>query len=295
MELTILGAGTPYPGANRFGSAYLVDLGSEKLLFDCGPAATQKLARAGVSPTLVTGLFFTHHHFDHDADYACFVLTRWDQGAGRIPDLRVWGPWPTREVTDRLFGGEGAFRFDIEARVNHPASRTVYGLRGGQLPRRPPGISVEQLEPNMLINGSGWSVRTARVEHVQPFLDSLAYRIETTEGSLVISGDTSPCEGLVQLARGAHTLAMVCWGEQEKMNATGENVGMTGTDAAGQLAAAAGVRRLVLVHVGPTLSDASGKQRALEQVSRHFSGEIIISEELMRLKIPDSGQSASTK
>lgn len=285
MELIILGAGTPYPGEDRFGTAFLLDIGDEKLLFDCGPATTQKLAKAGVSPTMVTGLFFTHHHFDHNADYPCFVLARWDQGAGRIPDLRVWGPWPTLEFTDRLFGEYGAFRYDVEARVNHPASLNVHRLRGGQLPRTPPRITVQQLEPEMRVYGLGWSVETARVEHVQPYLESLAYRVETPDGSLVISGDTSPCDSLVKLARGADTLAMVCWGEQEKMEKTGETIGMTGTDAAGKLARDAGVGRIVLVHMGPTLSDASGKQRALEQVSRHFSGEIVVSEELMRLDV----------
>ena len=70
----------------------------------------QKLVRAGFRPTGVERLFFTHHHFDHNADYATFALSRWDRGADLIPDLRVHGPWPTREVTDRLFGREGALR-----------------------------------------------------------------------------------------------------------------------------------------------------------------------------------------
>ena len=46
LSLTIVGSGTPVPTAERFGSAYLVDLGTERLLFDCGPATTYKLARS---------------------------------------------------------------------------------------------------------------------------------------------------------------------------------------------------------------------------------------------------------
>jgi ribonuclease BN (tRNA processing enzyme) len=42
-------------------------------------------------PTQVDYLFFTHHHFDHDVDYPCFLLTCWDQSVGRENLLRVWG------------------------------------------------------------------------------------------------------------------------------------------------------------------------------------------------------------
>ena len=43
-------------------------------MFDCGPAATHKLVKAGLYPTQVDNLFFTHHHFDHNIDYPCFLL-----------------------------------------------------------------------------------------------------------------------------------------------------------------------------------------------------------------------------
>jgi ribonuclease Z len=64
----ILGAGTPTPTPDRFGSAFAVEVGGEYLMFDCGPAATWKLVKAGLTPTQIDYLFFTHHHFDHDVD-----------------------------------------------------------------------------------------------------------------------------------------------------------------------------------------------------------------------------------
>ena len=76
LEVTIIGCGTPTPLPDRFGSSYVVQVGDEKLLFDCGPATTWKLARAGISTTEIDNVFFTHHHFDHDADFPTFILTR---------------------------------------------------------------------------------------------------------------------------------------------------------------------------------------------------------------------------
>ena len=68
-SLHILGAGTPTPTPTRFGSAYVVDVDSAKLMFDCGPAATRELVQSGLHPTGIDNLFFRHHHFDH----RCFL------------------------------------------------------------------------------------------------------------------------------------------------------------------------------------------------------------------------------
>ncbi|SVE04247.1 uncharacterized protein METZ01_LOCUS457101, partial [marine metagenome] len=96
-KITVLGAGTPTPTKDRFGSSIVVKVNDEFVMFDCGPATTHKLIKAGISITKVDYLFFSHHHFDHDVDYPCFLLTRWDQGAGKEKTLRVLGPNPTEE------------------------------------------------------------------------------------------------------------------------------------------------------------------------------------------------------
>src|SRR5215471_4638854 len=102
MRVTLLGAGVPTPTAARFGSAYLLDVAGNTVLVDCGPATTHKLAKAGRGIPAISLLLFTHHHFDHNADYPCFVLTRWDQDVEQTP-LRVYGPPPTQAITRALF------------------------------------------------------------------------------------------------------------------------------------------------------------------------------------------------
>ena len=49
----LLGAGTPTPTPCRFGSAHVIAVAGDYLLFDCGPAATHKLVKAGLFPTKV--------------------------------------------------------------------------------------------------------------------------------------------------------------------------------------------------------------------------------------------------
>jgi ribonuclease Z len=68
LLLTLLGTGTPRPSRERAGSAYLVRVGGERLLFDCGPGSYARLLQTGVLPTAISHLFLTHLHYDHCAD-----------------------------------------------------------------------------------------------------------------------------------------------------------------------------------------------------------------------------------
>ena len=185
-EIFVLGGGTPTPTADRFGSSHVLRIGEELLMFDCGPAATHKLVKAGLFPTQVDNLFFTHHHFDHNIDYPCFLLCRWDQAAGNGQELNVYGPTLTEEITQGIIGEDGVFSPDWKARVGHPLSQQIYVNRGGTLPRTPPNPHAKNVGPGEVASGKGWHVTSALAEHVQPFLDSLAYRVDTPDGLSLI-------------------------------------------------------------------------------------------------------------
>jgi len=98
-SLLIVGCGTPSPTPERFGSCLVLTAGGERLMFDCGPAATHKLVKSGIAPTEIEHLFFTHHHYDHNADTPCFLLCRWDHERPGVPPLKVYGPAPTAAFT----------------------------------------------------------------------------------------------------------------------------------------------------------------------------------------------------
>ena len=284
-RLYIIGAGTPTPTADRFGSAWVVDTGSDLVMFDCGPAATHKLVKAGLFPTTIDNLFFTHHHFDHDADYPCFLLCRWDQSIGKEGLLKVRGPDLTAKITEGIIGEEGVFAHDWKARVGSEISQQVFVNRGGTLPRPAPVVDAQDIGVDALIEGSDWEVRAAHAVHVQPFLDSLAYRIETEGGSVVITGDTEPCDSVVELAQGATALVSMCWDHQHVMDESREAPGQTGTTGAARMARDAGVEKLILVHRGPGLEGADSEQRARADVSAIFDGEVVLADELDVLDI----------
>ena len=281
-RIFVLGAGTPTPTPTRFGSSFVVEVAGEHLMVDCGPAATYKLVKAGLWPTSIDYLFFTHHHFDHDIDYPCFLLCRWDQSIGRENQLRVYGPTLTERITHRLLDArDGAFAHDWIARVNHPVSQRVFVNRGGTLPRTPPDVMARDVGPGKVHSGADWEVSAAPAEHVQPYLDSLAYRLDGPDGSVVFTGDTQPCSTVVDLARDADVMLCMCWDDQEVMEANGEAPYQCGTTGAARMAQEAGVKKLVLVHVGPHLSGHGPMEKGVGDVKKIYDGELVFSEELM--------------
>lgn len=281
----LLGSGTPTPTPERFGSAFAVEVAGTTIMVDCGPSATGKLVKAGLWPTEVEHLFFTHHHFDHDVDYPCFLLCRWDQGAGMETELRAYGPAPTEGLTTSLIAEDGVFAHDIYARIHAPASQQVFENRGGTLPRRWPTVDSRDIGPGIVHTDVDWEVRAAPAQHVQPYLDSLAYRLDTRDGSVVFTGDTEPCDSVTDLARDADVMLCMCWDVQSEMERVGEARGQCGTIGAGRMAEEAGVDRLVLVHSGPSLNDPSVADPAIEKISSVYSGTVVLANELTSLEL----------
>ncbi len=286
-RIHVLGAGTPTPTPMRFGSSFVVELpNGEQLMVDCGPASTYKLVKAGLWPTNIDYLFFTHHHFDHDIDYPCFLLCRWDQSTGKENVLQVYGPTLTEKITNGILDeDDGLFAHDWKARVGHPLSPRIHVNRGGTLPRRPPEVFSKDIGPGRVFSGADWQVTAAPAEHVQPYLDSLAYRIDTPEGSIVFTGDTQPCDSVTDLARDADVMLCMCWDDQEVMDEDGEAFGQCGTMGAAKMAQDAGVKKLVLVHIGPHLSQHGPMEKGVGDVKKVYDGLLVFSDELMSFDV----------
>jgi len=88
MKLTVLGSGSPEAYIRRASTGYLVEIGTDRILLDCGGGVFDNLVRSGRLPSDITHLFLSHLHTDHMMDYARLVHAAWDEGA---PPLKVWG------------------------------------------------------------------------------------------------------------------------------------------------------------------------------------------------------------
>ena len=279
----IVGCGTPTPTPERFGSCLVLDLGDQRLMFDCGPGSTYKMVRMGLAPTTISHLFFTHHHYDHNVDYPCFLLCRWDHEKEGIPRLKVYGAPPTARLTERLIGEQGAFVDDWHARVEHPASQEVYASRGGHVPRPKPDFEVHEIKVGDKIETGTAVVTAGNALHLQPMMECLTYRVDWEGKPIVITGDTGRHQDVVTLANKAGTLVVNVWDHQENMSDSMTS-GFCGTLDAAEMAVEADVDSLVITHQGPNLCRPGSREKAIADMAAVYRGKIVFGEEFMTLE-----------
>ena len=291
MKITLLGTGTPSPSLRRQSSGYLVAVGEDLLVLDHGPGAHHRLIESGHHATDVTHVFFSHLHYDHCMDYGRLVLQRWDVGAGRLPDLDVYGPTPIARMTDLLFGADGVYGPDIRARLEHQSSLDVFTARGGVLPRAGPAPRVKEIHAGDVVDGRGWKVTVGHATHVQPFLECLAFRIDGDGASLCYTGDSGMSDAIVELARGCDVLIHM-------------NHHFTGTEPTPAYRAAcgnhrdnaivaqrAGVKTLVLTHLLAQIDQPGIREEIVHEIRQTFDGRVIWGEDLMQIDVAPSGVS----
>jgi ribonuclease BN (tRNA processing enzyme) len=294
LKITLLGTGTPAPSLTRQSSGYLIEVGDDLIVMDHGPGAHHRLIESGHRAVDVSYAFISHLHYDHCLDYARLVLQRWDMGADRIPDLKVYGPTPIARMTELLFGEEGVYGPDIRARIEHESSIFVFEERGGKPPRKRPAPQVREVHAGDVVEGDGWRVTVGKASHVQPQLECLAFRLDSDEGSMCYSGDSGGvCEELIELARGCDVAILM-------------NHYLSGTEPTASYRAAcgnhrdnaviarrAGVKTLVLTHVLAQIDQPSVREQIIHEIKQGFDGQVIWGEDLMQLDIsrPSKGES----
>ena len=283
LTVTLLGTGTPAPSMTRQSSGYLVEIGRDLIVWDHGPGAHHRLIESGHRTIDVTHAFFTHLHYDHCMDYGRLVLQRWDQGAGRIADLKVYGPPPIARMTEQLFGADGIYGPDIRARVEHRSSLDVYEARGGTVPRQRPAPIVTEIHAGSVVEGEGWKITVGHAQHVQPHLECLALRIDTKDGSVCYSGDSGPHDAIVELAKGCDLLIHMNhhFSGTEPTPAYRAAVGSHRDNAV--TASKAGVKTLVLTHLLAQIDQPGVREQIVHEIQQVFKGKVIWGEDLMRL------------
>jgi ribonuclease BN (tRNA processing enzyme) len=189
-EVILLGTGTPYPDPAASGPATAVVIGGRVLLFDAGPGVMRRLKAANLPISGPEALFITHLHSDHTLGYADLMLTSWVMR--RRAPFPVYGPRGLRRMTNHLLA---AYSEDINIRANGLEHEVAGGYR----------VDVHEIRAGVVYEKDGVRVTAIAVQH-GAWKDAFAYRIDTADRSIVISGDTRPSEELVKAAQGVDIL-----------------------------------------------------------------------------------------
>jgi ribonuclease Z len=277
LKVTLLGTGTPRPVIERFGPSILVEAGAgkEKLLFDCGRGATQRLFQLKVPFAEATALFLTHLHSDHIVGIPDFYLTGWI--FGRKTQLRVWGPVGTTEMMSHL---EQAYQFDIHVR------RDV----DEKLPAEGVVIVAKDIEQGVVYQNGDLKVTAFTVDHA-PIRPAFGYRVDYAGHSVVLSGDTRYSENLIRFAQGtdvlihevidpeAYRASDPIYDAEQRQRVIDHH---TTAEQAGTVFSQAKPKLAVYSHIVPF-----NAQNLVAQTRKTYSGPLEVGEDLMSIEIGD--------
>jgi ribonuclease Z len=273
IRVVVLGTGSPIPDPNRAGPATLVAAGGTNLLVDCGRGVLLRAAAAGTGAGTLDGVLLTHLHSDHFTDLGDVITTSWITTFESKP-LPVYGPARTQVVVDGVLASLGP---DIEYRLAHHDDLMVG-----------PDVPVTELAGAEAIDLGAARVVVAPTEH-RPASPSLAYRIEHDGRSVVVAGDTLPCEGLDRLCAGADVLVhTVIRADQVAAIPVPRLQDIldyhSSVEQAAETAARNGVGTLVLTHYVPPLQPgAEDEWRRL--AAAHFDGTVELGDDLHAVRI----------
>ena len=279
-RLILLGTGggprIVVPGRAKPAAALVIN--GATYVVDCGAGVAQQLVKAGRPLTTIRYVFITHHHSDHNLDYGNLLYGAW--AAGLHTRIDTYGPPPLAAMTAAYWTLN---TFDIETRIEDEGRPDLRGLI----------VAHEFDRPGIVMENGDVRVTATRVFH-PPVAQSYAYRFDTADRSVVISGDTGYCPELIALARGADVLVheVMHRGGVENLLARVPNARSlrtnlvrhhTSTEDVGRVAAAAGVGRLVLTHLVPADDPSLTAEMWLEGVRKHYTGPIRLGEDLLEL------------
>jgi ribonuclease BN (tRNA processing enzyme) len=274
------GTGSNLKDLGRMNPANLLMIGGVPYVIDCGYGVSMQLVKAGVPLPQVRYVFITHHHSDHELEYGNLLYAAWAAGLNHPVD--TYGP-PGLEKMTRDFLALNAI--DIETRIHDEGKPDLRRL-----------IQAHDIG-NIDRVFSNDQVKVSAMHSLHPpFTDSYGYKFEFDGKTVVFSGDTAYNPKLAEFAKGADYLVHeVQYGPG--VQALAKRVpnakrapehflaSHTMTDDVGRIAAAAGVKNLVLSHFVPGDDPSITQDMWAEGVRKHYQGNILVGHDLMSIDL----------
>jgi ribonuclease BN (tRNA processing enzyme) len=265
VAVEILGSGGPAINRERASASYLLWVGPEaKMLVDMGGGTYIRFGQSQAKLADLAMVAVSHLHPDHVSDLPALL---WLSHQGRKEPLPIVGPsgneiapaFPT--FLSRLFDEKnGAFQV-----LGH----TVGAAQGNGVPLEIGVVDVTKGQPSTVFDRDGITVTAMGIPHAN--VPTLAYRVQTRGVSVVFSSDqngTNP--KFVDFAKGADVLVMhlaIAAGATSPLHAAPAVVGRIAQDA--------GVKRLIVSHIGQFDLDA-----AIADLKKFYTGPLTIGADL---------------
>ncbi len=284
-QVVLLGTGTPPPDPDRSGAATAIVVNGSAYLVDFGPGVVRRAKAAVVDrgikalePTNLRVAFVTHLHSDHTVGYPDLIFTPWV--VGRKLPLEVYGPKGIKAMTEHILA---AYQEDIKVRT----SAISLGIGTGTMQPDAYKVNAHEIHPGVIYKDANVTVTAFPTKHAFP--ETYGYRFDTSDRSIVISGDTNPTEATIDACHGCDilihevlTLGFLSKWPQFQAYAAKYH---TTTPQLAELAAKAKPGLLILYHASIVLRPAvnpiaSSPEELLNEMQSHYAGKVVVGRDL---------------
>jgi ribonuclease Z len=290
ISVVLLGTGTPLPSPDRACASTLVIAGSNHFLVDTGRGFLRNFTAAGLTDASAT--LFTHYHSDHFSEFGEFMVNRTIMGAEK--PMPVIGPPGARQVIGGL----------LQAYVLDKGYRKLH--HGHKWNQEGMAADIQEMRTGIVYDKDGVRITMFEVNH-QPVTPAVGYRFDYNGRAIVVSGDTVRVPMMTEMSKGADILVhdatnkgMVEMGiaflksqpgpQSERRAEMAEEMLAyhAKTDEVAALASEAGVRKLVLTHLVPSIPpSAEAETRFSSGLDSIFKSRIYVGRDGMRINTWD--------
>ena len=284
--------GGPLPTRGRTQSSNLLVVNKALYLIDAGDGVTRRLVKSGYDFRQVGHVFITHAHSDHTMGLATLLVSQWE--------------YQRREPTVVYGGGASAL---VKGAIAYLTPNAEIRWAEGKRTRMEEVFRGRDVAPGAVYQDANVRVSAVENTHFNFAPDSpghgkyrsYSYRFETPGRIVVFTGDTGPSEALTQLAKGANVLVSEVTVVEDVMELLKRNGAWQAKslseqvswmrhmreehvtpEQVGRMAAAAGVKTVVLTHFSPSIDRRDDYQRYAVEARKFFSGQVVVAKDLMQ-------------
>ena len=195
LSAAVCGSRSPLPSPGRAQTCIMVKAGEDIFIVDIGDGSANNLRSWNIPYGKIKAVLLTHLHSDHISDLADLHLATWIMQK-RKGKLEVYGPEGVSLVTS---GFEAAYEPDYIFRSSHHgdevAAIDIAGFKANTI----------DLDSPVILDNGDLKITAFQVIH-EPIRPALGYKFEYKGRTIVISGDTSYAQSVIDNSMGVDVL-----------------------------------------------------------------------------------------